>query len=218
MLINLLHHGLLLDNDRVEVDNHVGELGHLLLNFQKLLVTVLHFIQDSPGLTLAIALHHGLLEDLLSTSRHVFHRGADLAIVGIGAHNAVLTFHLTLHLLAVGGLELLVLLNPLFQLAIKAVDLAPVALSLLVALQFLESLDEPPVVGHGLGGKLVQLARGAGRGISLIEGTVLQHPQLVQVLVNGVHAVANVSDLVEGVDGSGSGGVVRKGSHFNIVT
>lgn len=155
MLVDLLHHRLLLDDDSVKIDDHVCELGHLLFNLEELLVAVLHFVQDSPGLSLAVALHHGLLEDLLPTSRHILDGGTDLANVGVGAHDTILTLHLALHLLAVGSLELLVLLNPLLQLTIEAIDLAAVVLGLPIALQLLESLDKPPVVGHSFGGKLV---------------------------------------------------------------
>lgn len=217
MLVNLLHHGLLLDDNSVQVDDHVGELGHLLLNLQELLVTVLHFVQDSTGLALAVALHHGLLEDLLSTSRHVLYGGANLASVGVRAHNTVLTLHLALHLLTVGSLELLVLLNTLLQLAIKTVDLTAVALSLLVALQLLESLNKSSVVGHSLGGKLVELAGSAGRGIGFVECSVLQHPQLVQVLVDSIDTVANISDLVEGIGSPCARGGLGKRGHLDIV-
>lgn len=217
VLVNLLHHRLLLNDDSVQVDDHVGEFGHLLLDLQELLVTVLHFVQDSAGLALTVALHHGLLEDLLSTSRHVLYGRTNFASVRIGAHNTILTLHLALHLLTVRSLELLILLDALLQLTIKTVNLATVALSLLVALQLLESLNKSSVVGHRLGGKLIELSGGAGGGIGFVEGTILQHPQLVKVLVDSIDTVAHISDLVERVGRPSARGGLGKGGHLDIV-
>lgn len=195
MLVDLLNHGRLLDNDSVEIDNQIGQLVHLLLNLEQLLVSVLNLVQDSAGLTLAVALHHGLLEDLAATDGHVFDSSADLVRFGIWAHDEVLAFHLLLHFLAVRGLEFLVLLNLLFQLAVETVDLALVALCLRIALEFAESLHKSSVARHGRGGELVELARSVVC-LGLIECTILKHPELIELLVDVVDTGADLTNLV----------------------
>lgn len=220
VLVDLLHHGCLLDNDSVEIDNQGGQLVHLLLDLEQLLVSVLHLVQDSAGLALAVALHHGLLEDLATaTSRHVINSSAHLALWCVWAHDEVLSFHLLLHLVTVGSLELLVLLNSVLQLAIETVNLAPVALGLGVALEFPQSLDEAPVAGHGFGRELVELARGAGACVGLVECAILEHPELFEVLVDGVDTVSDISYLVQRIGGraGGSPSLGERG-HLDIVT
>lgn len=220
LVLNLEQGLLLLDDHGVEILHQLRQLCHLLLNLQQLLVSVLDLVQDRAGLALPGALHHGLLEDLLAAGRHVFDSGTDLIGVGIGPHDAVLSLHLALHLLTVRGLDLLELLDGGLELPVDAVDLALVAAGVGLALQLTDPLDQSSVGSHGVGGQLVELAVGARGRVGLVEGAVLQHAQLLEVLLDAIHAIGDVTDLVQDVCGVGcteGGAALGERSHLDIV-
>lgn len=225
LLLNLCDGGLLLDDEHIHVLEQLCELHHLLLDLLQSGLAVLDGIEDAVSLGLAAGLHDGLLEDL-GTGTGVLNSGADLLLVGVGAHNAVLASHLILCAFAELGLDLLVLLNGTFQAAVDAADLRRVLgrLALGGGLDLANTVGERAVHGHGLGGEGIELTGGRGRGggIGIGDGSVLQHAQLVQVGLDLVNSLVDGSAFVEDRFGVGrlaeAAGVLCEGFHLDVGT
>lgn len=223
LLLDLRDGGLLLDDEDVHVLEELGQLDHLLLNLLQGSLAVLDGRQHGVGLLLATGLHDGLLENL-GTGTGILHSLTDLALVGVGAHNAVLTGHLVLGALAELGLDLLVLLDGALQAAVDAADLRRVLgrLAFGGGLDLADAVCEGAVLGHRLGGEGVELAGGGGvrGGVCVGECSLLQHAELVEVLLDLVDALVDGSALVQDrvrVGGlAEAAGVLGEGFHFDV--
>lgn len=202
-LLDVRDGGLLLDDEGVHVLEQLGQLDHLLLDTLNLGVAVLHGGESGAGLALSAALHEGLAKDLPAVG--VFNSLADFTFVGVGAHNAVLAGHLVLVLLAERRLDLLVLLNDLFEAAVHTADLGVVlrGAGVGVGLHGADALDEAAVHCHSLRAEGVKLALGVAgaRGVGVCESAILEHAQLVQVVLDLVDALVDGAALVQ--DGVG---------------
>ncbi|KAI6769781.1 hypothetical protein HG530_004410 [Fusarium avenaceum] len=192
LLLDLSNSGLLLNDECVHVLEQLGQLDHLLLNLDKSLVTVLNSAQGSTSTTLAVALHHGLAEDL--TTSGVLNSSLNLLLRSVGAHNTVLASHLVLGSLSELRLNLLVLSNGGLEAAVNTER-------------------------HGVSGKRVKLTAGSAgaRAVGVIESSLLDHTELLEVLLNSVDSAVNVATFVKNSVGvlAKTAGVVSERGHLD---
>jgi hypothetical protein len=186
-------------------------------------VAVLDSAESSARAALAIALHERLLEDLTTTGG-VLDGSANLLLRSIGAHNTVLTGHLVLGALAELRLDLLVLLDGGLEATVDPTDLGavPWARCIRAGLDLANTVGEGTVESHGLGGEGVELAVGLARGraVGIVEGTLLDHAELLQVLFDGVDTTVDVAALVQDGIGVAVGrtSVVGQRGHLQAVS
>lgn len=200
LLLDLGDLDLLLHDEGVHVLEQLGQLDHLLLDLLELLVAVLDGAEHDARLAPPVALHESLLEDLAAAVGGVLDGVAHLALVGVGPDVPVLALELFARLLAEARLDLLVAVDGRLEAAVDAVDLGGVAGArrLGARLDLAHPVRECAVHGHGLGRQLVQLALRlrAGR-VRLVERPLLQHAQLVEVLLDPAHALVYAPALVQ---------------------
>lgn len=174
-------------------------------------MAVLNGAQGGTGAALAVTLHQSLAEDLVVAG--ILDSSANLGLGGIRADNAVLAGHLVLGTLAELRLNLLVALDGLLETSVNAADLGLVLgrVRLGVGLDGADAVGEGSVKSHGVCGERVELAVGhaRGRGIGIIESTLLEHTKLLKVALDLVNASVNVTALIE--DGVGVAAAHRAG-------
>lgn len=162
-------------------------------------MAVLDGRQSSTGAALAIALHQSLLEDLVVAG--VLDSIPDFRLAGVGAHDAVLAGHLILGALTELRLNLLVLLNSRLESAVDTANLRVVlgSAGVGVRLNGADALGKRAVLGHGLRGQRVKLAVGIARrgAVGVVECSLLNHAQLLEVALNLINTAVNVAALVE---------------------
>lgn len=214
----------LLNNQSVHILEKLCQLDHLLLDLLNGGMTVLNRAQNGSGLPAAVTLHQRLLEDLGPLGR-ILDGSSDFLLRRVGPHYAVLACHLVLCLLAEGRLNLLIFLNGLLEAPIDSRYLrrVPGLLAIPAGLDRADSFSQAPVHAHRLCRETVQLSRssGTGRGIGIVEGTILKQSQLAKVSFNLVDALVDVAAFVQngiGVTLAEAAGVLRQGRHFDIIS
>lgn len=199
LLFDLGHGHVLLHDERVHVLEELGELDHLALDLLQSSMAVLDGREGGAGLAAAVRLHESLGEDLASGD--VLDGGADLLLGRLGPDDAVLPGHLVLHAPAELGLELLILLDGRLETAVDAAHLGAVLreAAVRIRLHLAHAFREAAVHGHRLGRQRIQLPvrRRSCRRVGVVQRPLLQHPQLFEVLLDGVDAPVNLPTLVQ---------------------
>lgn len=221
LLLNLGDGNLLLDDQGVHILEQLGELNHLLLNLDEGGVTILDSAESGAGSALTVALHEGLLEDLATSG--VLDGGLNLGLGGVGANDAVLAGHLVLGALSELRLDLLVLLDGRLEAAVDTGDVGVVLcrLGLGVGLDDADAFCEAAVEAHGVGREGIELLVGGARcrAVGVIECSLLDVTELLEVLLDSVDAAVNVAALVQdgvGVAMAEGAGVVGKRLHLDV--
>lgn len=185
LLLDILYHWLLLNNNLIQILEELLQLQHGLLNLLNRIVALLDIAQSALRLTLAVGVEQSLLEDL-----HVAAVVCCLAHFGLGGlwvHDAVLSRLLLTRLFPEGGFEFLVVCDLCLDFLVKEVYLRLVHALAGRGFRFdaFHLAGEFAVCGHDFGAEGFDVAVG---GVAGAEKVILHALELREFGVDGIDA------------------------------